>query len=242
LGNDDFFEKSVIWKSVEASTVDATSQDLDQTRICSRNSFYSSKGSKTESSNDFGIYQFIRPKNEIGTRNCILKIENFSVKVFQASWQSNNIYAPKKISLSFGFDKNCSMFTTEEFSIEKIEEIQSFDLDPMVFVWSEEYEEKKSSPRRLSSQEIRATISDQEILEIAEQSMDEGGIDYIIFRNLIEELVESKKNQAEKEDNYSGAKLFVKVNFIGKTQRQPGDNLFYVCIDMLDLKGTCENW
>eukprot|EP01080_Neovahlkampfia_damariscottae_P009228 gene9228-1314_t len=208
------FENSVILKAVEASTVDFSGQDLDQTRLeHSMHSFWSSKGSKSDESIDFGIYQLIRPKSdEFGTKNCVLKIDSLSLKIFQASWQDDNIYAPKRISLSFGYDKNCTEITTKEYVVEKINEIQNIEIGPLVLVWTEEYKKNQKSEAENSKKlEELLKVSDADILESIQGAIREDeSIDYDIFYENLRQLEEKKRKLFEENNRKSAGSWFLK--------------------------------
>jgi hypothetical protein len=88
-----YFENSLILKHVSESSSDADNQTIEQTLFPNKNTFWSSKGSKSNEVTEFLVYGLKSPKYEVenSTLN-IMIIDCIKLRSFCAHWQNNNIY------------------------------------------------------------------------------------------------------------------------------------------------------
>ena len=111
-------------------------------------------------------------------------------------------------------------------------------------VWNEEYQQEsknKKETKKEFSELMRMT--DADIYEAMQGSVQEdGSVDQDQFYQHLYEIKMKKKKLYEDILLKSPSSWFVKVNFFGKTEKQPGDFLYYVCIDQLDIKGSLFCW
>jgi hypothetical protein len=131
----DFFKDTVILRAVSASSVDFSSQSIDETRSLNKNRFWSSKGSNEETASESAIYLLREPdfkKDDIG----IILVNKFSFMPFKADWQEGRVYAPKRVSVSFGLSKeNFDIYTTPEYDVQNVDNVQTYEIGPIALIY-----------------------------------------------------------------------------------------------------------
>ncbi|KAG2389556.1 hypothetical protein C9374_014116 [Naegleria lovaniensis] len=333
-----FKERTLICKSIKASSVDFTSQDIEKTRDArNTRSFWSSTGSKDNKANEFLIYQlqdpwfvvererklqkaksvkkwteFYKYVDVINTKEGksddttdhdesvmsfdsqigVLFLEKFTLKPFLASWQNNNCYAPKQVSLSVAKispttkleDLKFETLDNLEYPVQNTNEFHQFEAGPFIILYKRDNNidlpptEKTTTEETVRSETTRNDDEDDEDegIEVENedeeaeegQNQDNGATTRIVItdddllhalslsggainddfyrelrriaeRKLIEKRREVEENMlfqqlsAREEGN-----ILVRFNLLGKGQTQPTDNLYYTCLEFVDLSGS----
>eukprot|EP01135_Chromosphaera_perkinsii_P011455 Nk52_evm31s2402 gene=Nk52_evmTU31s2402 len=117
---------SLVGEAIGCSSVDDDTQGIENTLIRFKQAFWSSRGSDSESSNEWLCYRLASPF-------CIVNSVTF--KVFCADFQRGSpIYAPKSVVLKFFVDVDCQnpVHVSGEYPVQKTKDPQTFFLDQPV--------------------------------------------------------------------------------------------------------------
>lgn len=129
--------------------------------------------------------------------------------------------------------EKCDLYTSPEFPVQKTDDVQTFTLKPICLVWETDLQQNsyKDSPKKTKSVQLD---HDDLVDALATCMRGDGFNEQQLIAIIMEKL--RKKRKREREKLLEGT-WYVRINLIGKTQTQPTDNLYYTCIDVLDLKG-----
>jgi hypothetical protein len=207
---------------------------------------------KTENSDNIEI-----PSQGLG----VLVIDDLILKCFSASWQNYNIYSPQKVKISIGFNESqLNLYQSATIPVEHSADIQNFNIGPVVLItnynratlidkYAQTQEEVNPHPQEDENQEEeglrRIEITNEELVDALYRfggRMNEEFITYIhqqaTARVLQEETVKEQNAKLKQITLPKQSDLIVKMDFIGKVMTQPTDDLYYTCMEMIDLTGT----
>jgi hypothetical protein len=175
----------------------------------------------------------------------------------------HNVYACKKLKLSIGIDeKEPELFTTIEYPIAHAADLQTIQVGPIALITkhipSREMEVESTPQPELAQQpeSIEDEDDDDEIVdteleitndELADALVMFNGQVHVKFLEYLRDRVHARKKEEKEMQEREAAlrtihipkngDLFAKIDFIGKTTTQPTDNLYYTCIETLDVTG-----
>ncbi|KAL0479329.1 DNA mismatch repair protein MutS, partial [Acrasis kona] len=276
---DIILEHTLIAEPIRASTIDYAEQDVDKTRDASLSTFWSSKGSDSEKSNETTIYSLVNPeyaqdrsllcsnytsctKGNIG----ITSIKSLLVKFFEARYQFRNIYASRSVRVSITDQANNVLWSSEEIKVNHSSEVQEINC-PVVIIekldkketiipkvqrpdiehfldedddTDMEYEDEEEEENTLH-RAIRATLTHEEVADAVQ--MYQGDALIMFLNNLAKkkiQIISATRLHSDKLSKITSNKegrLLLRVDYLGKIQKQPGDELYYTCVEFLDLVG-----
>jgi len=254
--NDELFLiESIIATEIDSSSHDSANQDISMTRSLDMDSFYSSTGSDSTDGNEWLTFYLKNPavtsddsspppinaqcKHTIGA----VFLKRIAIRPFMAYWQSNNIYPPKFVSIQVIDARDQSiLYESQTFPVQHDRHLQVFELNPPVIIFEKDPQEMEipdiegRGEHRLTFHPTDVTQAD---VDSARQQWDEEEEEELV--HLIVSHVLRRKQQALARHlslRRQNSPLILKVNLLGKVQTQPGDELFYTCLNLFDVQGA----
>jgi hypothetical protein len=233
--NEEFGCRDVICRGIEASTRDNGTQDIHETRASANHRFWSSKGTESDESNEWCLYQFQKPNQNISDgKYTILYLDSAKVRFFLSSWQHDNIYSSKRVNFEFSMDKKTTWVKTNDFSCDCVDNVQSFPLG-FCFIYPETIESERMAEPDWSDHDVFTNLIRDVYAHLLESNPNSEPREQDIFPETRKRMKLEVTN-IKKMESTQGS-MFVKVNYLGKVNQQPEDSLYFTCVNTFGVNG-----